>query len=65
MEDRKGFFKENSAQVSAELIIVIAALIAVAVMFVTQLGDTAKKGNKVLADKTVDVLDDIKNMGKT
>lgn len=48
----KEFLREDRAQVSAELIIVIAALIAVAIVLITQLQNTAKKGSKVLAQET-------------
>ena len=43
---------DDKAQVSAELIIVIAALIAVAIVLITQLQNTAKKGSRVLEDET-------------
>lgn len=43
---------DEKAQVSAELIIVIAALIAVAIVLITQLQGTAKKGSKVLEQET-------------
>ena len=43
---------DEKAQVSAELIIVIAALIAVAIVLISQLQSTAKKGSKVLDDET-------------
>ncbi|NYZ77992.1 hypothetical protein H0N96_01145 [Candidatus Micrarchaeota archaeon] len=48
----KDFLREDRAQVSAELIIVIAALIAVAIVLITQLQNTAKKGSKVLSQET-------------
>jgi len=48
----RDFLSEDDAQVSAELIIVIAALIAVAIVLITQLQNTAKKGSKVLAQET-------------
>ncbi|MFN7088614.1 MAG: hypothetical protein ACK4NX_02245 [Candidatus Paceibacteria bacterium] len=48
----RNFLSEDEAQVSAELIIVIAALIAVAIVLITQLQNTAKKGSKVLAQET-------------
>ena len=50
------FGMDEKAQVSAELIIVIAALIAVAVVLVTQLQNSAKKGVSKLGEKTTDVL---------
>lgn len=46
--------REESAQVSAELLIVIAAIIAVAVILVTQLQSTAKKGSALVSDKAAD-----------
>ncbi len=52
LDDVKAFLREDRAQVSAELIIVIAALIAVAIVLITQLQNTAKKGSKVLAQET-------------
>jgi uncharacterized protein (UPF0333 family) len=47
---------DERGQVSAELIIVIAAVLAVALIFVTQLGETAKKGSAELGNKSDDVL---------
>jgi uncharacterized protein (UPF0333 family) len=46
----------EKGQVSAELIIVIAAVLAVALIFVTQLGETAKKGSAELSNKSDEVL---------
>ncbi len=43
---------DDDAQVSAELLIVIAALIAVALVLITQLQNTAQKGKKVLSNAT-------------
>ncbi len=54
---------DDEAQVSAELLIVIAALVAVALVLITQLQNTAEKGKKVLAnatDKAFDQIADIK-----
>ena len=47
-----GIVDEEEAQVSAELIIVIAALIAVAIVLITQLKGTAQEGRKVLKRET-------------
>jgi uncharacterized protein (UPF0333 family) len=55
--------KEQKGQVSAELIIVIAALIAVAIIFVKQLTQTAHTGADKLnstSKKVFDAIDDIK-----
>ncbi|HLD62369.1 MAG TPA: hypothetical protein VI875_00715 [Candidatus Norongarragalinales archaeon] len=54
---------DDEAQVSAELLIVIAALVAVALVLITQLQNTAEKGKKVLGnatDKAFDRIADIK-----
>ncbi len=53
------FWDEEEAQVSAELIIVIAALIAVAIILITQLQATAEKGKKLLANETAKAFDEI------
>ena len=57
------FLEDEKAQVSAELIIVIAALIAVALVLISQLQNTAEKGKKVLnstVEKVFDEISDIK-----
>lgn len=48
----RNFWKEEEGQVSAELLIVIAALIAVALVLITQLQNTAKTGKKALSNET-------------
>ncbi len=50
-------------QVSAELIIIIAALLAVALVLVTQLQRTAVQSSEKVANKTNDVLGGIDSMG--
>lgn len=50
---------DDDAQVSAELLIVIAALIAVALVLITQLQNTAQKGKKVLSNATNKAFDEI------
>ncbi len=52
-------WEEDKAQVSAELIIVTAALVAVAIVLVTQLQNTAKKGSDLLEKKAGTALDEI------
>ncbi|HLC38247.1 MAG TPA: hypothetical protein VJI71_02230 [Candidatus Norongarragalinales archaeon] len=54
---------DDKAQVSAELIIVIAALIAVALVLISQLQNTAEKGSKVLSNTTDKALDAIADIG--
>ncbi|MBI5228919.1 hypothetical protein HY991_02325 [Candidatus Micrarchaeota archaeon] len=59
---RKGFWSDETGQVSAELIIVIAALIAVALVLITQLQNTAKTGKKILANETSKAWDEIRDI---
>ncbi|MBU1197867.1 hypothetical protein KJ765_05155 [Candidatus Micrarchaeota archaeon] len=54
-----GFWREQEAQISAELIIVIAALVAVALVLVTQLQKSAKEGSATLEKKTKAVWDQV------
>ena len=44
-----GFWDEEEAQVSAELLILMAALVALALLLVSQLQATAEKGKDLLA----------------
>ncbi|MEM4254809.1 MAG: hypothetical protein QXR53_00570 [Candidatus Norongarragalinales archaeon] len=63
MEEKGLLGMSDEAQVSAELLIVIAALVAVALVLITQLQNTAEKGKKVLSnatDKAFDQIADIK-----
>jgi preprotein translocase subunit SecG len=46
------FWEKQKAQSSAELIIVIAAVLAVAVILVKQLQETASKGAKKMGEKS-------------
>ncbi len=50
---------EKRAQISIELIIVMAAVVAVVLLLVTQLQDSSEKGVSKLAKKTEDVFDEI------
>lgn len=50
---------EEKAQVSAELILVIAAVLAVALLLVKQLRETAEDGSKKLHKKSDEVLSEI------
>ena len=53
------FHNEKRAQISIELIIVMAAVVAVVLLLVTQLQDSSEKGINKLAKKTKDVFDEI------
>ena len=57
------FSGDEAAQVSAELIIVIAAVIAVAIVLILQLQNTAKKGAKAVGTETDKALNEIGDIG--
>lgn len=57
--------KCEKGQVSAELLIIIAALVAVAVILVTQLGDTASKGADRINNKSDDLFKKIDKIEPT
>jgi len=50
---------DDKAQVSAELLIVIAALVAVALVLISQLQNTAERGREVLSNTTDKAFDEI------
>ena len=54
--------KCEKGQVSAELLIIIAALIAVAAILVTQLGNTATKSATAVQTKSDDLLKKIEDI---
>ncbi len=54
-----GFFKEEKAQISAEMIIVLAALIAVAVVLITKLTGTSTKAAESIDTKSTDLINKI------
>lgn len=56
-------WNEERAQVSAELIIIIAAVLAVALVMVNQLQATAESSAKVLQNNSDSVLERIKQIG--
>jgi uncharacterized protein (UPF0333 family) len=58
-----GFWSDERGQVSIEMIIVAAAVIAVSVILITQFQSTASKGKEALSevtDKAFDEIQDIK-----
>ena len=59
----KRFSRDDAAQVSAELIIVIAAVIAVAILLILQLQNTAKKGAKTVGQETDKAFNEIGGIG--
>lgn len=57
-----GFFKEEKAQISAEMIIVLAALLAVAIVLITKLTSTSKSAAEKVETKTTDLLNKIEDI---
>ena len=55
-------FREERAQISVELIIVLAAVIAVVLVLVSQLQATSEEGSKVLEETAEDVFKKINNI---
>ncbi len=51
--------EEQRAQISIELIIVLAAVVAVVLLLVTQLQETSKEGTKVIDAKTKKIFKEI------
>ncbi len=61
--NRNSIFCEADAQISVELIIVLAAVVAVVLVLVSQMQATSEEGSKKLKETSEDVLkkiDDIK-----
>lgn len=52
-------FFEKKAQISIELIIVLAAVVALVLLFVSQLKETSTEGTKVIDKKTKEIFDEI------
>jgi uncharacterized protein (UPF0333 family) len=63
MVSKKSFLLEERAQISVELIIVLAAVVAVVLILVSQMQATSDEGAKKLKDTSENVfkkIDDIK-----
>lgn len=58
----KQLYTENKAQLSAEMIILIAAIIAIVLVVVTQLQKTTNKANKAVDKKSNDVFKQIEKI---
>ena len=52
----------SRAQVSVELIIIFAAVVAIALLLITQLQKTTKEGSDVIEDKANDIFDQISDI---
>ncbi len=59
------FIIDKKAQLSAELIIILAALIAIAAIVITQLTKTTNKASEKIDSKTEDIFNDIDKIGDT
>lgn len=59
MQIIKKILKEERAQISAEMIILVAAIIAIVLVVVTQLQKTTNKANKAVDKKADDVFKEI------
>jgi uncharacterized protein (UPF0333 family) len=57
------FIKDTRGQLSAELIIILAALIAIAAIVITQLTKTTNKASEKIDAKTEDIFEDIDKVG--
>jgi uncharacterized protein (UPF0333 family) len=53
---------ESRAQISIELIIVLAAVVALVLLFVSQLRETSAEGAKVIEEKSSKVFEEIENI---
>ena len=51
--------KEQKAQISVELIIILAAVVALVLLLVSQLQDTSKEGAKVIEKKSEEIFKEI------
>ncbi len=52
-------FMDNKAQISIEMIIVLAAVVAIVLLLVSQLQQTSKQGADVIKKKTDDIFKEI------
>lgn len=57
-----GKLSVNRAQISVELIIVFAAVVAVVLLLVLQLSKTTEKGTKVIEEKSKDIFKEIEGL---
>lgn len=55
----KKIFSETRAQISIELIIVLAAVVALVLLFVSQLRATSAEGTKAIDEKTKKIFEEI------
>jgi len=58
----KIFLKETKGQISIELIIILAAVVALVLLLVGQLQDTSEEGVKVINDKSKKIFNEIEKI---
>lgn len=58
----KSFFSEQKAQISAEMLLVLAAVLAVAILLLNNLQSTAKDSSKLVEDNSDEAVDTIKDL---
>ena len=56
------FLDECRAQISIELIIVLAAVVALVLLFVSQLRETSAEGSRVIEEKSGKIFEEIENI---
>ncbi len=59
---KKIFLNENIGQISIELIIILAAVVALVLLLVGQLQDTSEEGVKVINDKSKKIFNEIEKI---
>lgn len=55
-------WREQGAQISIELIIVLAAVVALVLLFVSQLRETSAEGAKVIEEKSSKIFKEIEKI---
>ena len=55
-------FPENRAQISVELIIILAAVVALVLLLVSQLQETSSEGAKTIEKKSKEIFDEIEKI---
>ena len=56
------FMLSNKAQISVELIIVLAAVVALVLLLVSQLQETSKEGAKIIEEKSKKIFQEIEKI---
>lgn len=59
---KPGFLAETKAQISVELIIVMAAVVALVLLLVSQLQETSSEGAKAIEKKSKEIFEEIEKI---